>query len=132
MRRTLPLFLTSLLLWVIVAELNHLLTGVHVQLFVGALFFVFAALTQPLVPGLVAAFLAGLMCDAAQPLWFQPQLTPVWSLKEAALFGLAHANTLLFAMAHVVIFSLRERLPRHDPTGRIVIALLANLGVFLL
>ncbi len=112
MRRTLVLFATSLLLWALVAQLNDALAIVRVHVFVGALFVVFAALTQPHRPGLAAVFLAGLVCDTHTPV----------------AFGL---HALLFAAAHVLLFQVRERLPRDDALSVTVIALLLNLALFL-
>ena len=131
MRRTLALFAPLVVLSALVAQLNHVLTDVRVYLFVGSLFVVFAALTQPLAAGLAAAILAGLMCDATAPLWFDPMMSVGWSLKSSALLGLAHAHTVLFALAHIVVYNVRDRIPRNDTIGRIVVALLANLGLFL-
>ncbi|MBI4624709.1 MAG: rod shape-determining protein MreD [Verrucomicrobia bacterium] len=113
MRRTLVLSLTLLLLWTLVAEANHLLTGLRVYLFVGALYIAYAALAQPFRSGLAASLVGGLICDANAP---------------GSSFG---THTLLFAAAHAGVFHLRDRLPRDDPTSRVIIALLANLALFL-
>ena len=112
MRRALVLFATSLLLWALIAQVNHALTDLRVYLFVGALFITYAALMLPLGAGLAATLLAGLMCDANSPV----------------AFG---THTLLFAAAHALVFHLRDQLPREDTVGRTVIALLANLALFL-
>jgi len=111
-RRALVLFLTLLLLWILVAELNHALTGLRVYLYVGGLFIIYVALTQPLRVGLAASLLAGLICDATSPTRFGTQV-------------------LLFVATHLVVFNLRDRVPRHDTVGRVVVTLLANLGLFL-
>ncbi len=113
MRRTLVIFLTLFLLWVIVAEANHLLAGLHVYFFVGGLFVTYAALMLPLRAGLAASLLGGLLCDATAPVWFG-------------------THVLLFAAAHAVVFHLRNRLPRDDTLARVLVALLANLAIFLL
>jgi hypothetical protein len=116
MRRIAVLFLTLLLLWTLVAQLNHALSsfaGMRVYLFSGSLYLTFAALTQPLRPGLASVILGGLVCDANAP---------------TAVFG---SHTLLFVAAFLVVFNLRDRIPRDDTTGRIVVALLANLALFL-
>jgi len=112
MRHTLVIFLTLLLLWELIALANDGLSGLHVYVFVGSLYVVYAALMLPLRAGLVATLLGGLLCDANAPV----------------AFG---AHALLFATAHTVIFHLRDRLPREDTVGRVIIALLANLAVFL-
>ncbi len=111
MRRTLVLFATSLLLWVLVTQLNDALAGWRVHVFAGALYVMFAALTQPHGPGLASAFLAGLVCDAHAPV----------------AFGL---HALLFAVAHEILFRARARLPRSDALSVTLIALLLNLGLF--
>ena len=113
MRRTLVTFLTLLLLWTLVAEVNHALSGLRVYLFVGGLYVVYAALMLPLRAGLAASLLGGLLCDATTPVWFGTHL-------------------VLFAAAHAVIFHLRNRLPRDDTVARVIVALLANLAIFLL
>jgi hypothetical protein len=111
MRRALVLFLTLLVLWTLVAELNHTLAGLRVYLFVGALYVTYAALALPLRAGLAASLLGGLLCDANTPVWFGTHL-------------------LLFGAAHVVLFHLRNRLPRDDTLARVIVALLANLAIF--
>lgn len=113
MRRTLVIFLTLLLLWTLVAQLNHALTGLRVYLFVGGLYVVYAALMLPLRVGLAATALGGLLCDANAPVWFGTHL-------------------VLFAAAHALLFHLRKRIPRDDTMARVIAALLANLAIFLL
>lgn len=114
MRRVLVTFLTLLLLWQLVAELNHLLASVHAYVFAGGLFIAYAALRQPFRPGLAASLLAGLLCDAAIP---------------RDDFGL---HVLIFATGHIALFNLRDRIPRDDNLGRVAVVLLVNLGLFLL
>ncbi len=112
MRRTLVLFATLIVLWAIVAQVNHALAGVRVYLFAGALFVVFGALTQPRRSGLVATLLGGLICDANTPV----------------IFG---THLLLFAAAHVTLFHVRDRVPRDDNVSAIIVVLLTNLALFL-
>jgi cell shape-determining protein MreD len=112
MRRTLTLFATVILLWILVAELNHALSGVRVHLFAGALFVAFAALTQPIRTGLVVSILGGLVCDANAPVRFGTHL-------------------LLFAAAHLTLWHLRDRVQRDDAVSATVVVLLTNLGLFL-
>jgi rod shape-determining protein MreD len=113
MRLTLVTALTLLLLWTLVAQVNHALSGLRVYLFVGSLFITFSALKLPLRSGLGASLLGGLLCDANTPVNFG-------------------THTLLFAAAHAVVFHLRDRLPRDDTLARVIVALLANLALFLL
>lgn len=113
MRHTLVTFLTLLLLWAVVAEINHALSGLRVYLFVGALFVTYAALMLPFRAGLASTVLGGLLCDANAPVWFGTHL-------------------VLFTAAFAIVSHLRDRLPRDDTVARVVVASLANLGLFLL
>ncbi len=112
MRRTAVIFLTLLLLWTIVAQINHALAPWHVYLWLGGLFIAYSALSLSLRTGLAASFLGGLLCDSS----------------SGAAFG---THALLFAAAHTFVFNLRDRLPRDETAGRVVIALIANLALFL-
>ena len=77
MRRVLVLFATSLVLWALVAQVNHTLADLRVYLFTGALFFSVGALTRSLVAVylqgivflvvyLIAAYFTG---DTENPTW---------------------------------------------------------------
>jgi len=112
MRRCLVSFLTLYLLWAVVAQVNQSLAPWHIYFFVGGLFITYPALVLPSRAGLAANLLGGLMLDA---------VTPV-------PFGL---HAALFAVAHLLIFNIRDRVPRDDTITRVVVALLANLGLFL-
>jgi len=113
MRHTLVTFLTLLLLLALVAEINHVLSGLRVYVFVGALYVVYAALMLPWRAGLATTLLGGLLCDANAPVWFG-------------------THVLLFAATFAVISHLGNRLPRDDTVARVIVALLANLALFLL
>lgn len=112
MRRIFALSLTLLILWGVVAELNHALSGFRVYVFAGSLFVSFAAVTQPWRVGLTSAIIGGLMCDANSPV----------------LFG---THVLLFAVAHVTLANIRDRVPRDDAIAATVLTLLTNLALFL-
>ena len=112
MSRAFVFFLTVLLLWAGVAQVNHALTGAHVHFFVGGLFIAYAALVLPRRDGLTASILAGAVCDAAAPVPFGTHL-------------------LLFAAAATLIYTLRERLPHEHVAGRVAVALAANLALFI-
>lgn len=112
MRRLITLFLTLVLLWAVVAQINDLLSGLRVYLFAGALFVTFSALTQPLRSGLLASCAGGLICDANAPV----------------TFGL---HLLLFATAHTIVYRMRDRVPADDNIAITVVTLLANLALFL-
>ena len=112
MRRTLVLFAATLLLWTLVMLVNDALSSRQVYLFAGALFVAYAALSQPLRAGLAVSLLGGLVCDANAPVTFGTHL-------------------LLFAAAHLILFHVRERLPREDTLSVIAVVLVANLALFL-
>ena len=112
MRLAFTVALTLALLWALVAQVNHVLTGVRVYIFVGSLFLTYAALKLPLQAGIGATLLGGLICDANAPVEFG-------------------THTLLFVAAHAIIFNLRDGLPRDDTIARIIVALLTNLALFL-
>lgn len=112
MRRFLTLSLTLVLLWAIVAEVNHALSGQRVYLFIGALYVAFAALTQPLRAGIFVSCAGGLICDANSPV----------------NFGL---HMLLFSLAHVILHHVRDRIAHDDSLSIIFVALLTNLALFL-
>lgn len=112
MRRLLVLFATLVLLWAFVAELNHALSGWHVFVFAGGLFVSFTALTQRFRSGLAASLLAALICDANSPVAFGTHL-------------------LLFAAAHLIIFRVRDRVPRSDNIAATLLVLFTNFALFL-
>ncbi len=111
-RRIIVLFAGQILLWAMVAQVNHALTPLRLYVFAGALFVVYGALLQSWRAGMTSTLLAGLMCDASAPVDFGTHM-------------------LLFAAAHVAVYHLRDRLPREDTIGQIVVVLLVNLGLFL-
>jgi hypothetical protein len=122
MLRTAVTFLTLLLLWLLLAQVNHLLAPLHVYLFAGGLFVTYAALRLPLRSGLAAVLLAGLLCDANMPI-----AGDLPSLR----FSLSHVHLLCFGLAFAAIYRLRDRLARDETSIRVFVALLANLGLFL-
>ncbi len=112
MARALVTSATLLLLWVLVAQINHYLAPLHVSLFPAGLYVTFAALHLPLRGGLGAVLLAGLLCDASVP----------------ATLG---TQTLLFALACLAIQQIRDRLPREETLVQVLVASVANAGLFL-
>jgi rod shape-determining protein MreD len=112
MRGAAVLFLTLYLLRALVAELNTALSGFHLWLFAGGLFVAYSALAMPFHEGLAASLLGGFLCDAMAPV----------------AFG---THAALFAVAHVTVFNMRERLQRDETSVRVIVALLVNLFLFL-
>ncbi|HUR57689.1 MAG TPA: hypothetical protein VM029_08260 [Opitutaceae bacterium] len=112
LRRTLVHVASLILLWALVGQVNHMLTGLRVYLFAGALYVVHAGLLQPRRSGRIGVILGGFICDATTPV----------------IFG---THALLFALAHAVVYRLRDRIPRQDTVSRIILVLLVNLALFL-
>lgn len=110
--RVLILTAASLLLSVVLGQLNHYLAVWQVHVWCGGLFVAFAALRLGYRTGALAAFVAGLLLDAGEPVAFGTQ-------------------GFLFLAAHAVIFNVRARAPREETIVGVVVALLANLGLFL-
>ena len=113
MRGAAVLFATLYLLHAIVAEVNSLLSGLHLWLFAGGLYVAYAALALPFQEGLAACLLGGFLCDAMAPV----------------AFG---THAALFAVAYTIVFNVRERLQREETGVRVAVALLVNLGLFLI
>lgn len=111
-RQWLLTFLSLLLLWVVVAQLNHYLAVWHLHLFTGALYITFTALRLPARGGLLISALAGLWCDA----------------NTAVPFG---THLLLFTIAHAFISKAHHRIPAEHPTTQLIVALIANLGLYI-
>jgi hypothetical protein len=112
LRRTVVHVATLILLWALVGQVNHMLTGLRVYLFAGALFVTHAALLQPRRSGRLAVVLGGFICDATTPV----------------VFG---THAFLFLVAHALVYRVRDRVPRDDAISRIILALLVNLALFL-
>jgi rod shape-determining protein MreD len=113
MRSHAALGLTLFLLWAVLAEANHSLSGLQVSLFAGGLFAAGPAFELGPVAGGTVAFLAGLLCDAGAP---------------REVFG---AQAILFAAACLVLGRMSERLHRSDAGPRVALALAANAAIFL-
>lgn len=112
MRRGLIAFGTLVLLWTLIGIVNAELAGWQVHLFVGGLFVVFAGTSLGFWPGFWTVLAAGAVCDVDSPLPFG-------------------TFALLFAAAQAVLTQLRERMPHDHLLGRVAIALLVNLGLYL-
>jgi rod shape-determining protein MreD len=110
--RWLVSFGSNLLLIWLVGLANHYLAPGHVYLYAGGLLVTFAALRLDLRNGLTSTLLTGLAVDSLAPVPFGTSL---------ALFGLVHA----------IIYTGRQRFPREEMVFGLVVALLANLFLFL-
>jgi len=111
-RPLLFLFAPLVLLWFGLAQLNHALTPLHVHLFGGALYVVFAALRLRSASGLLLSCLAGLWCDAASPVPFGTHL-------------------VLVAIAHTLIRKSRPHLDTRHTPSLVLVALLTNAALSL-
>ena len=110
--RWLIVFLANLLLWWLVGMLNHFLADASLHCYIGGLFVVYSSLRLDYRHGLVAVLMTGLMIDAAAPVPYGTSML---------LLGLVHA-TLIYG---------RRRFPREGALFGIVVALFANLFLFI-
>lgn len=110
-RRLFVILVTSWILVLIMRQANHLLSGFGLSLWLGGLLVTLPALRLNFRTGLTGSFLLGLALDA----W-----TPVG-------FG---THALLFSLAHVVIFRLRNRIAANETAIGITVALFTNLALY--
>lgn len=110
-RTTFVIFACCVVLWTCISQLNHYLAPLHVSVFAGGLLITFSALRLGFSEGWWASFLIGLLIDSSAPV----------------SFGF---HALLFATAHVGVFNLRGRIPREETSFNLAVALVANLGLF--
>lgn len=111
-RPSLIVLACCMVLWVCVGQLNHYLAPIHLSVFAGGLLVTFPALRLEFRIGWWTSLLVGLLIDSS----------------TAVAFGF---HGLLFVAAHVGIFNLRGRFPREENVFGVVVALLANLTLFL-
>lgn len=102
---------TGFVLLLMVRQANHLLAPAGLSLWLGGLVVALPAMRLNFRTGLVGSAVLGLVMDAWSPLFF----------------GL-HAG--LLALAHVIIFRIRNRIETTEPTIGILVALIANLALF--
>lgn len=110
--RWLIVTLANLLLWWLTGLANHYIAGYAVHLYFGGLLIAYAALRLDPKQGLIATVLTGLMVDALDPVPYGTSL-------------------LLYSLVHVTVLYGRQRFPREDAIFGIVVALLANLFLFI-
>lgn len=110
--RWLLVFLANLLLLWLAGLANHYLAPQALSLYVAGLLVVYPALRLDPRHGFAATLLTGLAFDS---------LTP-------APFG---THLVLLGLVHAVLLNGRQRFPRDEPIFATVVALLANLFLFL-
>lgn len=111
-RRTLLVTLAcSIILWVMVNQLNHSLTSWAVTLHLSGLLVTFPALRLEHRDGWKCVFLLGLFIDSTAPV----------------PFGL---HAALFLATFTLIHHYRQRLAREENLVGIVVAILANVVIF--
>ncbi len=110
--RWLLVLLANMLLWWLAGLVNNYLAPASVHLYLGGLLVVYAALQLDRKHGTIAILLTGLMVDAQEPVPFGTTML---------LLGLVHA-TLLYG---------RQRFPREGTVFSLVVALFANLFLFI-
>ncbi len=102
----------NLLLWWLTGLANHYSAGFAIHFYLGGLLIAYAALRLDPKQGLIATVLTGLMVDALAPVPFG-------------------ASLLLYSLVHVTVLYGRQRFPREGAVFGIVVALLANLFLFI-
>lgn len=112
-RTTFILLACGLLLLFGVGQLNHALTPLHLSVFAGGLLVAFSALRVGFREGWWCSILLGLLIDSSAPVYFG-------------------FHALIFAIVHVVIFNFRGRFPREETSFGLLVALVSNLGLFLI
>ncbi len=110
--RWLIVTLANLLLWWLTGLTNHYFGGYALHFYLGGLLIAYAALRLDPKQGLIATVLTGLMVDALEPVPFGTSL-------------------ILFSLIHVTVLYGRQRFPREGAIFGIVVALLANLFLFI-
>lgn len=111
-RHSLLLLAASLLLGVVLSQINHYLADWQMSVWCGGLFVACLGLRLPYRTGAVVAFVAGLLLDANAPVAFGTQ-------------------GILLLAGHALVFTLRARAPRDDTLVGVMIALITNLALFL-
>jgi hypothetical protein len=104
-------FACGALLWTLFAQLNHYLSSLHLNLFVGGLLVTFPALRLSYRDGWKIVVLLGLWCDASAPV----------------RFGL---HAVLFLAAYTAVFHVRDRFPREEVFFGLLVALITNAAIF--
>jgi rod shape-determining protein MreD len=100
------------ILWLCVTQLNHYLAPLHTSVFAGGLLVTFSALRMTFRESWWISLVMGCLIDATTPV----------------PFGF---HGILFVAAHVGIFSLRSGFPREEAAFSAVVALAANLALFI-
>tara|TARA_R110002050_G_scaffold8189_1_gene30065 strand:- start:280 stop:813 length:534 start_codon:yes stop_codon:yes gene_type:complete len=111
-RRVLIGLLTGILLHFIAAQVNHYLAPWQLHVWVGGLVVALPALRLSYRGGFWIVALTGLLFDATTPV----------------PFGL---HALLFAIAHLLVYRVRARLASEENLIGVLVALLLNLGLFI-
>jgi rod shape-determining protein MreD len=110
--RWLIVTLANLLLWWLTGLANHYVAGFAVHFYLGGLLLAYASLRLDPKQGLIAMVLTSLLVDALDPVPFGTSL-------------------FLFSLVHLTVLYGRQRFPREGAVFGIVLALLANLFLFI-
>ena len=112
MTRSLVLAATLLLLGFLNGQVNHYLAPLQVSLYLGGLLVTYAALHFGRRSGVLTMILGGMLADSALPIPFG-------------------THVMLFTLAFLIIHRVRERIPVEERSVQVMVALFANLGIFL-
>lgn len=110
--RWLLVWLPNLLLLWLTGLANHYASPFGLHFYVGGMFVVYASLRLDYRHGFAAMALTGLAFDATSPVPFG-------------------THVVLLGLVHAALLSGRQRFPREEPIFATVVALIANLFLFL-
>ncbi|GAB5560280.1 MAG: hypothetical protein SynsKO_19270 [Synoicihabitans sp.] len=110
-RRLFVMVMAAWVLITLVRQVNHAASPLNLSLWVGGLLVAFPAIHLNPRTAFTSCFIIGLMLDAWSPLPFG-------------------THALLFGAAQIIIGRLRMRLATREPTIELIVALIANLILF--
>lgn len=110
--RWLIVSLANVLLWWLIGLANHYTADLAIHFYLGGLLVAYAALRLDPKQGMFVMIFTGLMVDAMEPVPFGSSL-------------------VLFMLVHAVVIYGRQRFPREGAVFGTVLALLANLFLFI-
>ncbi len=106
------MIVTGWILLTIMRQMNHVLSPLNISLWLGGLLVAYPALKLNPRTAFTSCFIIGLMMDTWSPMKFG-------------------THALLFGAAQIIIGRIRLRLATHEPTIELIVALIANLFMFI-
>lgn len=112
-RTTFLLLACCTILWAGLCQINHAFAPLHLSVFAGGLFIAYSSLRVGFREGWWCSVLIGLLIDSS----------------AAVYFGF---HALLFAALHSLIYNYRGRFPHEETAFGVIVALFANIVLFLI